>query len=246
MSQAGPYDLVSQIGDIVQLPSTLPVHVRPGQTVPCFCSVYQLGVLADPTTVTFSLRDPYGNITSGAVTRDSTGNYECDMPIGLTANPGVWVSTWETSGQAYEGATNQVAFYVDALMTVPVPSGCPPTSSSTTAPTTGPGSGEILLLLGGQATQTSQTSIPAGAFVTSVKLEVDSAYGAGVGLSVGNANGLSLIMTTAQNDPQAPGTYTLPQNTSWGSTALPVVVTVTGGPTSGSGSVAVQYTTPGS
>jgi hypothetical protein len=128
MSTYGPYDLVAQIGDIVQLPSTLPVHVRPGQTVPFFLSVYMLGVLAVPTTVTFSVTDQWGNVTNGAVTGDGLGDFTASIPIPLTANPGVWVATWETSGQAYEGATNQTAFYVDALMVLPVPSGCPPTT----------------------------------------------------------------------------------------------------------------------
>lgn len=246
MSQLGPLDLVTQIGDIVQLPSTLPIHVRVGQTVPFFCSVYQLGVLADPTTITMTLTDQFGNVFNGPVQRDSQGNYESDFPIPLTANVGVWGVVWETSGQAYESAVGgPTYFYVEPLVTLPVPAGCPPASSSSTTPV-GPGSGEILLLLGGQATQTSQTAIPAGAFVTSVKLEVDNVYGAGVTIAVGNSNSPALVMATNQNDPQAPGTYVLPQNTAWGSTALPVQVTVAVGPTSGSGSVSVQYTTPGS
>ena len=111
----GPYDLVTQISDIVQLPSELPVHVKPGQTVPFYCSVYQLGILATPTASAFTLIDPDGNVTTGTVVVDSTGNLESDNLIPLTAIPGVWTARWQTSGQAYESAIEETAFYVDAL-----------------------------------------------------------------------------------------------------------------------------------
>ena len=246
MSQAGPFDLVTQIGDVVPIPSHLPFRCFLGQTVPFYMSAYQLGVLSSPTTVTLTLTDQFGNVINGPVQMLDVGTFESDVPIPTTANAGVWRARWATSGQAYEGAEAVVDFYVDAPLTLPFPTGGCPSPSPSPGPSPGPSSGEILLLLGGQATQTSQTSIPAGAFVTSVKLEVDNVYSPGVTIEVGNSGSPSLIMTTAQNDPQAPGTYILPQNTAWGSSALPVQVTVIGGPTTGSGSVAVQYTTPGS
>jgi uncharacterized protein YfaS (alpha-2-macroglobulin family) len=115
MSQLGPYDLVSQIGDILPTPSTLPFHCKPGQTVAFFMSPYQLGVLATPTTVTFEVSDPNGTITAGTVQVDTPGTYESDIVIATTATPGVWTARWQTSGQAYEGALSETSFYVDAL-----------------------------------------------------------------------------------------------------------------------------------
>lgn len=115
MSQLGPYDLVTQIGDILPTPSTLPFHTKPGNVVPFFCSVYQLGVLSSPTTITFELEDSAGNITSGTVVQDTPGTFESDNLIPLTAATGVWTARWQTSGQAYETKLAEDSFYVDSL-----------------------------------------------------------------------------------------------------------------------------------
>ena len=131
-SQVGPYDLLQQIGDIVPLPSSLPFHCKPGRTVAFYLSCYQLGVLASPTTVTFTLIDPNGNQTVGTVVSASTGNFESDNLIPITATPGAWTARWQTSGQAYEGALEELSFYVDALVgitevaAVAPPPFCPP------------------------------------------------------------------------------------------------------------------------
>ena len=111
----GPYDLVTQAGDQVPLPSSLPLHVKPGATVPFYCSVYWLGVPTTPTTTSFTLIDPEGNVTTGTVLVNGPGQLESDNLIPTTAITGVWTARWETSGSAYEGALVETSFYVDSL-----------------------------------------------------------------------------------------------------------------------------------
>ncbi len=116
MSLLGPYDLVSQIGDQVPIPSSLPFHCTLGQTVPFFCSVYQLGILVNPTAIVFTLTDPNGVVQATVTpTQDAVGTFEADVQIFANQTPGVWKAIWTTSGQAYEAAVASTAFTASTL-----------------------------------------------------------------------------------------------------------------------------------
>ncbi len=98
--------------------------------------------------------------------------------------------------------------------------------------------------LGTAPAQTSVTSIPAGAIVQNILLEIITAYSPGTLIQVGNATDPSLLMDTPDNAPTFENQYEAVQATSWGPLALPVLVTVTGAPTVGVGECVVTYTLP--
>jgi len=59
------------------------------------------GVDTDPTTVTFTIRDPSGNETTytyppaGTIVRDAAGDYHADITID---EAGLWYYSWAGSG----------------------------------------------------------------------------------------------------------------------------------------------------
>lgn len=98
---------------------------------------------------------------------------------------------------------------------------------------------------------TSATVIPGGAIVTRAAITYDVAYTADTTITVGQTGSASLLMGTADSQPDraivgTSNTDDAPQTTAWGASALPVLVTIAGGPVAGSGHVLVEYSVPGS
>jgi hypothetical protein len=103
----------------------------------------------------------------------------------------------------------------------------------------------ILIVIGTGGTYTSTTNIPANAYVTRCLTSIPTtAYAAGATVKVGQTGTLNLLQDTTDNTPTVIGNYDAPQLTSWGSSALPVIVTIGGSPASGAGLVLVEYTSP--
>ena len=67
-----------------------------------------------------------------------------------------------------------------------------------------------------------------------------NAYSAGTTIQVGTSDAPSLIMSAVDNSPQVGGLYVVDQDTGWAS-ASPVLVTITGAPSEGTGICVVQY-----
>ena len=91
------------------------------------------------------------------------------------------------------------------------------------------------------ASQSSTTSIPAGAIVTRADVTITTPYSVGGTISVGRTGSTSLLQATGDNDPQVISEYEANQRTAWGGSPLPVLVTVGGAPGAGAGFVTVQY-----
>ncbi len=102
----------------------------------------------------------------------------------------------------------------------------------------------IRFAVGTAASTSSVTSIPAGAFVSSCFLDVDTPYSAGTTLSIGRTGSLALLMATTDNDPTLAVQYQADQDTAWGASPLPIVVTLTGAPAAGACEVVVDYAVP--
>jgi len=102
----------------------------------------------------------------------------------------------------------------------------------------------IRFAVGVGASQSSVTSIPAGAVVSRVVLDVTTPYSGGATISVGQTGSAALLMATGDNTPQTGALYEAEQDTPWGGSALPVLVTVGGAPGAGAGTVTVDYCTP--
>jgi hypothetical protein len=98
--------------------------------------------------------------------------------------------------------------------------------------------------VGTGAAQSSATSIPANAIVFWCDLVVTTAYSAGTTISIGQTGSVSLLQATTDNTATALGEYFAPQRTPWGSSSLPVLATVSGGPSVGAGTVTVLYAAP--
>ena len=94
----------------------------------------------------------------------------------------------------------------------------------------------------GTATTSSVTDIPAGSIILSASLDVTTPYSAGATLEVGNAGDATLLQASGDNDPQASNLYAAPQDTSWGGSSAPVLVTVSGAPAAGAAECIIVYT----
>ena len=103
---------------------------------------------------------------------------------------------------------------------------------------------EIRMPITTAASQSSATSIPANAVVSSAELDVRTAYSSGTTLKIGQTGTLNLLQDTGDNFPTVQNLYRAPQDTAWGASALPVLVTITGAPSVGSGFVIVRYSVP--
>jgi hypothetical protein len=235
----GPYDLVTQNGDVVLLPSYIPFRCRLGQTVPFFCSVYELGELTSPTTVACTLTGQDGSTISGTVVSNGTGNFQSNISIPPGATPGTWAVEWQTSGLASESAVSSTSFYVDAPIVPAVPA--PPVNPW--CPPRKPESDEISFPVG-TATASSTAFIPAGDNVTDCQLVITTPYPPGTTITVGNAASPSLLMAAADSDPTTANTYDAPQTTAWGQIPAHVLVTVSGNPASGACTVSVMHGPP--
>lgn len=99
-------------------------------------------------------------------------------------------------------------------------------------------------LTNANGSQDSATQVPAGAYVLRAYIEVVTPYSGGATLKLGQSGSLSLLMATTDVKPQAAGIYQVPQDTSWGGTALAVRTTVAGAPAAGAGFAVVEYTVP--
>ena len=91
------------------------------------------------------------------------------------------------------------------------------------------------------ATQSSTTSIPANSIITEAWFDVTAAYTGGTTATIGNATNPALLQTIADNNPPVVGLYTKRQNTSWGGTTQPILLSIAGAPAVGSGFVLVRY-----
>lgn len=102
----------------------------------------------------------------------------------------------------------------------------------------------ILLPITNAASQSSAANIPANAYVVSALLDVTTPYSAGATISIGRTGSTALLMATTDNTATLAGQYEAQQNTAWGASALPVLVTIGGSPAAGAGSVLVKYSVP--
>lgn len=118
--------------------------------------------------------------------------------------------------------------------------------SAWVAVTAVPGGGvnEIRFAINNTASQTSATSIPANAYVLSSEVEITTPYSPGATIKVGQSGTTDLLQATADVVATVADTYSAPQDTAWGASALPVLVTVAGSPAAGAGFVVVRYVTP--
>ncbi len=105
---------------------------------------------------------------------------------------------------------------------------------------------EIRTAIALAATTDSVTLIPANARVISAEFEIVTPYSALATVSIGQAGSLSLLQTTAQNNPQglAGDIFAVFQDTAWGGSALVVRTTIAGAPAAGAGVTIVRYVTP--
>lgn len=92
--------------------------------------------------------------------------------------------------------------------------------------------------------QDSASSIPANAIVLRAELNVTTPYSPGATISIGQNGSPTLLEATTDNLPQTAGIYQVPQETSWGGSALPVRATIAGAPAAGAGFVTVEYSVP--
>lgn len=97
--------------------------------------------------------------------------------------------------------------------------------------------------IGTAASQPSVTSIPANAVILRCEVKITTPYPAGA-IAIGRTGSTSLLQGTADNYPSVANEYDAPQRTDWGGAALPVLCTITGGPSSGAGRVTVVYSLP--
>jgi hypothetical protein len=94
------------------------------------------------------------------------------------------------------------------------------------------------------ATQSSASSIPANAVIFSASVEITTPYSGGTTISVGRTGSTSLLQATTDNLATTANTYQVTQETAWGGSDLPTLVTVAGAPSAGAGFVTIQYALP--
>jgi hypothetical protein len=95
--------------------------------------------------------------------------------------------------------------------------------------------------IGTGASQSSVTSIPAGAIVLRAEVKITTPYSGGATIAVGQTGTTTLLQATGDNTPTIVNEYDADQRTGWGASALPVLVTVGGAPSAGVGTVTVMY-----
>lgn len=103
---------------------------------------------------------------------------------------------------------------------------------------------EIRLAITNAASQSSAKTIPANAIIVEAELDITTPYSGGATISVGQTGSTSLAMGTGDNLATTAGIYSVEQDTSWGGSALAVLVTVAGSPAAGAGFAIVKYTQP--
>jgi hypothetical protein len=110
----------------------------------------------------------------------------------------------------------------------------PPTGSTTT----------LRMAVGTGASQSSVSSIPANAVVESVMLDVTTPFSGGATVSIGQTGSTALLMGTSDNFPQTAGQYYIAEDTPWGASALPLLITVGGAPSAGVAIAKVEFSVP--
>jgi hypothetical protein len=105
---------------------------------------------------------------------------------------------------------------------------------------------EISMTITNAASQSSATSIPANAVITGTRLLITTPYSAGATIAVGQTGTTNLLMLTGDNTATVSDEYQTPQTIAWGSSALPVLVTIAGAPSAGAGQLVVDYCVPNS
>lgn len=96
----------------------------------------------------------------------------------------------------------------------------------------------------GTATASSATQIPANAIVTDTELDITTAYSAGATISVGQTGTAALLMATGDNTPQTVNQYNDHGRVAWGASALAVLATIAGAPSTGVAVLTVTYCVP--
>lgn len=102
----------------------------------------------------------------------------------------------------------------------------------------------LRMAVGTGASQSSASSIPANAIIESVMLDVTTPFSGGATISIGQTGSTSLLMTTGDNFPQTAGQYYIDEDTAWGASALPLLVTVGGTPSAGAATAKVTFSVP--
>jgi hypothetical protein len=98
--------------------------------------------------------------------------------------------------------------------------------------------------LGTGASQVSTDNIPAGAVVKKAYVDIFDAYPTGTVMRVGHVGSPGLLMDAPDIFPNFVSQYEASQDTLWGGSNLPVLVTVFGSPAYGSGECVVTYSIP--
>ncbi len=93
----------------------------------------------------------------------------------------------------------------------------------------------------GGATQSSVTSIPAGALVLRSGVHVTTPFSPGTTIAVGQTGSASLLQATGDNLPTIADLHNKPNDVAWGGSALPVLATVGGSPAAGAADIIVEY-----
>lgn len=91
------------------------------------------------------------------------------------------------------------------------------------------------------ATVSSTASIPAGSNVLSAALDVAVAYSAGTTISLGQTGAVAAFLATSDNFPTSQNLYSSGDQDTTSGALLPLLVTITGAPSVGSGFAIVRY-----
>jgi len=112
-----------------------------------------------------------------------------------------------------------------------------------TTPATG-ATQTLRMAVGTAASQSSTNNIPANAIIENIMLDVTTPFSGGATISVGQTGSTALLMATTDNFPQTAGQYYIAEDTSWGASALQLLVTVGGAPAAGVAAVRVEFSVP--
>lgn len=93
------------------------------------------------------------------------------------------------------------------------------------------------------ATASSNDNIPANSKPLIAEIQITSVYDGGATIAIGRTGSTSLLQATTDNNPASADTYVvdIEPNIAWGASALPVLATITGAPTTGAAQIRVWY-----
>jgi len=104
----------------------------------------------------------------------------------------------------------------------------------------------VRMAIGTGAAQSSVTSIPANAVISSCMLDITTPYSASATISIGQTGSTSLLMAIGDNTATVANQYVNLEDVAWGASALAILVTVGGAPAAGAGQVVIDYCLPNS